>query len=103
MRILVLTPVARAVQVDRLRDLFPGYMLMENTVSEAANVISITDIKHEGNIPERWPDRVISLGEIITRFKPQVTLPLAKAQALLEEYLKGETFEEEEVVEPGNV
>jgi hypothetical protein len=101
MRVLVVTPTSRAIAIDRLRDLFPDHQVLENTVTNAPNVIAVVDAIHEGNVPDRWAERVVAVGETLIRpsLKPHVTLPLIKAQALLEEYLKQETYsgaEEEE-------
>lgn len=101
MRVLILTPVLRLIQPDRLKDAAPGYDILTNTVLEGPNIIAVVDAQHESNIPARWPERIVVIGDTLSSFQADIRLPLEKAQGLLEAYLATEVVEEEDEEEDG--
>lgn len=96
--VLVLMPSSNTLSVDQLREKFPAKQIMLNSVVEGDDVIAVMDARHEGDVPDRWPEQIIVIGDTLTRFKDRISyrLPIVNAQRLLFDLLTSEEFAQEE-------
>jgi hypothetical protein len=81
-----------------MQEKLPDFTVVRNTTEDQDDVIAVYDIRHDTSVDERWPEKVIVVGDTVTTWgkKADYIFPEDKAQSEIIDLISREWYSGEE-------